>query len=74
MFGQRLDPYQQDMEDAQLFRLWIKEAAERPCRLASAICHCVTPDDYRKVLRGFRTATDIEDKFHATPTPPLTEP
>jgi hypothetical protein len=54
-----------DVEDAHLFRLWIREASERPGRLAQAIADCVTPDEYREVLRGFSTATDIEDSLHS---------
>ena len=53
-----------DTEDARLFRLWIREASERPGRLARSICPCITPDQYRDVLRGFATATDIEDALH----------
>ena len=53
-----------DIEDARLFRLWIREASERPGRLARSICPCITPDQYRDVLRGFATATDIEDALH----------
>jgi hypothetical protein len=52
---------QQDIEDAKLFRVWIEEASHRPGRLAQAICHCVTPDQYREILRGFAIATRIEN-------------
>ena len=58
-----------DTEDARLFCLWIREASERPGRLAQSICHCITPDQYRDVLRGFATATDIEDKLHGAQQP-----
>jgi hypothetical protein len=61
------DPYTQNMEDAKLFRVWIEEASQRPGRLAQAICHCVTPDQYREVLRGFAIATHIENDFYGKP-------
>lgn len=55
-------------EDAKLFRVWIREASERPGRLAQAISGCVTPDEYRTVLRAFLIATELESDFHS-PTP-----
>jgi integrase len=37
-------------DDAALFRYWIKEAAARPARVATALVNCITPDDYRHTL------------------------
>ena len=65
--AEKIEP--SDIEDARLFRLWIREASERPGRLARSICPCITPDQYRDVLRGFATATDIEDALHGGPQP-----
>jgi hypothetical protein len=36
--------------DGALFRYWIAEAAARPARVATALVHCITPDDYRDTL------------------------
>jgi len=63
---------QQDIEDAKLFRVWTEEASYRPGRLAQAICHCVTPDQYREILRGFAIATSIENDLSCA-TPPTDE-
>ena len=65
--AEKIEP--SDIEDARLFRLWIREASERPGRLAQSICPCITPDQYRDVLRGFATATDIEDALHGGQQP-----
>lgn len=37
-------------DDGALFRYWIKEAATRPARVATALVNCITPDDYRDTL------------------------
>ena len=41
-------------DDANLFRFWITEASERPARVACAIAHCTTPDEYRAALTKLR--------------------
>ena len=42
--------------DAECFRIWVREAECSPISVAKAIAHCVTEDDYRKVLLGIRDA------------------
>lgn len=36
--------------DGALFRFWIRMAAEKPGRVASALIHCIRPEDYRDSL------------------------
>lgn len=42
--------------DAECFRIWVSEVERSTISLAKAIAHCVTEDDYRKVLLGIRDA------------------
>lgn len=39
-------------DDGALFRYWCEEASYRPSRVAKALTHCLTPDEYRKALLG----------------------
>lgn len=36
--------------DGALFRFWTRMAAEKPARVAMALIHCITPEDYRDSL------------------------
>ena len=38
--------------DAECFRWWVHEAAVNPGLVAKAIAHCISEDDYRKVICG----------------------
>lgn len=50
-----------DIRDAMLFRFWIKAASAGgfPGETASAICRCITPDDYRKVLKALAASKGV---------------
>jgi uncharacterized protein len=45
------NPSWSDIEDADLFRAWIANATQNPGVTASALCDCLTADDYRAALR-----------------------
>lgn len=65
-FGSHFIRRMQDVEDAELFRLWCREAAGRPGRCASFISGCLAPEDYRKALASLRrTITQGGAEKHA---------
>ena len=37
-------------KDAELFQYWIKMAAVKPGKVATAIASCLTPEEYREAL------------------------
>ena len=45
-----MEEREQDILDAALFRYWIGMANGQPGRVASAIAHCIRPNEYRLAL------------------------
>lgn len=55
-----------DVEDAHLFRLWIRVAAKCPSVLVGLLFDCFSPQDYREALRKFDALSKIKE---SSPTP-----
>lgn len=49
----------EDAIDAALFRFWIRMATDKPSKVASAIAHCTSPDEYRAALTSLASKERI---------------
>lgn len=48
--GKFMDDALVEVTDGILFRFWVHMAAQQPGKVANALLHCLTPEDYRRAL------------------------